>query len=75
MNENIQSKLAINIAQLSLEKAVSEARSDELQETLNSTLAQLETDKQRIEQLEKEKTELEAVIAEFKQTNKKEVNK
>lgn len=35
MNENIQSKLAINIAQLSLDKATLEAHNESLRETIS----------------------------------------
>lgn len=73
MNENIQSKLAINIAQLSLEKAVVEARNEELQEQLNTALSQLEIYEQRIEKLETEKMGLEEQSEETQSLNKEEV--
>lgn len=73
MNENIQSKLAITIAQLSLEKAVVEARNEELQEQLNTALSQLEIYEQRIEKLETEKMGLEEQSEETQSLNKEEV--
>lgn len=73
MNETIQSKLAINIAQLSLEKAVLEARYDELKEQLNTAVSQLEVYQQRIEKLETEKMGLEEQSEETQSLNKEEV--
>ncbi|MGT2895900.1 hypothetical protein Javan173_0006 [Streptococcus phage Javan173] len=58
MNDTIQSKLAINIASKALMIATLEAQNEELQSQLGQALAQSETDKQRIEELEAENAEL-----------------
>lgn len=58
MNEQIQSKLAINIASKALTIATLEAQNEELQERLNLALSQSESDRQRINELEAENAEL-----------------
>lgn len=58
MNEQIKSKLAINIAQLSLDKATLEAQNESLQATVNQQTNTEQTLTNRIQELEAENANL-----------------
>lgn len=63
MEEIIKTKLALNIAQLSLDKATLAAQNESLQETINQQSANEQIQAERIHELEKEVADLKLQLA------------